>query len=206
MSTFFLSLFLVWRNGYLIWRILVLLAFTFCRFWSRPCAVRCFYYLLLCYTKFKQTQLWSAHNQDGGFDVSDYTSIRASLLGRWQHGVYIPVVVFGKLNYICPGMTDESLPHQRRSEFQKFADKAHGCGIRIIFDIPLNHCSVWGVSGVARASHHFEKRLNFSINPRKLPVWKRPIFYRSFSNRSEALVVAYQRLFFLDWSTVKVTD
>ena len=39
--------------------------------------------------------------------------------------------------------------------------------------------------GVAiRTSLRFEKRLNFSINPRKLS-----IFYRSFSNRSEALVV-----------------
>ena len=32
------------------------------------------------------------------------------------------------------------------------------------------------------ASLRFEKRLKFSINPRKLS-----IFYRSFSNRSEAL-------------------
>ena len=41
-----------------------------------------------------------------------------------------------------------------------------------------------------RASLRFEKRLNFSINP-----WKLPIFFRSFSNRSEALA-KYDVVFF----------
>ena len=41
----------------------------------------------------------------------------------------------------------------------------------------------WGCSVGIRALFQSEKRLNFSINPRKLS-----ILYRSFSNRNETLV------------------
>lgn len=57
--------------------------------------------------------------RDAGFDIRDYRNIRAGLLG---------------------------LPHEtpaevKQAEFRKFLEKAHAHGIRVIFDIAMNHTS-----------------------------------------------------------------
>lgn len=58
--------------------------------------------------------------KDAGFDISDYEMIRAELLG-------LP----------------EGAPKEARDEvFKSFIDEVHRRGIRVIFDIAMNHCSV----------------------------------------------------------------
>ena len=57
--------------------------------------------------------------KDAGFDISDYRSIRPDLLGL-----------------------SESAPNNEKAAvFKKFLDKAHKKGIRVIFDIAINHTS-----------------------------------------------------------------
>ena len=62
-------------------------------------------------------------------------------------------------------------------------------GVNMIFSIVASANMISSI--VARASLWLEKRLKFSINPRKLS-----IFYRAFPNRREALIVANMFFFF----------
>lgn len=57
--------------------------------------------------------------RDAGFDIRDYRNIRADLLG-------------------LPHDTPEEV---KQAEFRAFLDKAHENGIRVIFDIAMNHTS-----------------------------------------------------------------
>ncbi len=66
--------------------------------------------------------------KDAGFDISDYNKIRDSLTG-----------------------TDDKI-------FDKFIEEAHKRGIRVIFDIALNHCSI---------EHHWFKEAVENKNSRK---------------------------------------
>ncbi len=61
--------------------------------------------------------------KDAGFDISDYKSIRPDLLGA---------------------------TNEQTDVFDKFVDEAHKRGIKLIFDIAMNHCSEehpWFVEG-----------------------------------------------------------
>ncbi len=57
--------------------------------------------------------------RDAGFDIKDYRNIRASLLG-------------------LPDTTSQEVKQQ---EFRKFLTEAHDRGIRVIFDVAMNHTS-----------------------------------------------------------------
>ena len=57
--------------------------------------------------------------RDAGFDIRDYRNIRPGLFG-------------------LPDDTPEPI---KQAEFRKFLDKAHEFGIRVIFDIAMNHTS-----------------------------------------------------------------
>lgn len=57
--------------------------------------------------------------KDAGFDIKDYRSIRPDLLG----------------------LTDEASNEEKSEVFARFLDKAHSKGIRVIFDIAINHTS-----------------------------------------------------------------
>ena len=57
--------------------------------------------------------------KDAGFDIKDYRSIRPDLLG----------------------LTHESSNDEKAAVFAGFLDKAHKKGIRVIFDIAINHTS-----------------------------------------------------------------
>ena len=57
--------------------------------------------------------------KDAGFDISDYRSIRPDLLG----------------------LSQESTRQERAAVFEDFMQKAHDRGIRVIFDIAINHTS-----------------------------------------------------------------
>lgn len=57
--------------------------------------------------------------RDAGFDIKDYRNIRAELLGLPSH----------------------TSPELKQAEFRKFLEKAHEYGIRVIFDIAMNHTS-----------------------------------------------------------------
>jgi len=57
--------------------------------------------------------------KDAGFDIKDYRSIRPDLLG------------------LDPGASNE----EKAAVFARFLEKAHSKGIRVIFDIAINHTS-----------------------------------------------------------------
>ncbi len=57
--------------------------------------------------------------RDAGFDIKDYRNIRAELLG----------------------LPPDTSPEIKQAEFRKFLHKAHEYGIRVIFDIAMNHTS-----------------------------------------------------------------
>lgn len=57
--------------------------------------------------------------KDAGFDIKDYRSIRPDLLG----------------------LTDEASNEDKSKVFAGFLEKAHSKGIRVIFDIAINHTS-----------------------------------------------------------------
>ncbi len=57
--------------------------------------------------------------RDAGFDIKDYRNIRAELLG----------------------LPADTSPEIKQAEFRKFLEKAHEYGIRVIFDIAMNHTS-----------------------------------------------------------------
>ncbi|MCF8020237.1 MAG: alpha-glucosidase C-terminal domain-containing protein [Vallitaleaceae bacterium] len=58
--------------------------------------------------------------KDAGFDISDYEGIRASLLG----------------------LPEEATSEEKNMKFIAFIDEAHKKGIKVIFDIAMNHCSI----------------------------------------------------------------
>ncbi|PKM67640.1 MAG: alpha-amylase [Firmicutes bacterium HGW-Firmicutes-2] len=58
--------------------------------------------------------------KDAGFDISDYEGIRASLLG----------------------LPDDATSEEKNTIFKAFIDEAHKKGIKVIFDIAMNHCSI----------------------------------------------------------------
>lgn len=58
--------------------------------------------------------------KDAGFDISNYNAIRPSLLG----------------------LPEDASETDKNAVFDAFVKEAHGRGIRIIFDIAMNHCSV----------------------------------------------------------------
>jgi len=57
--------------------------------------------------------------KDAGFDISNYRSIRPDILN----------------------LPEDSTQAERNEKFAQFLKKAHERGIRVIFDIALNHCS-----------------------------------------------------------------
>lgn len=57
--------------------------------------------------------------RDAGFDIRDYRNIRSELLG----------------------LSSETQEEVKQAEFRKFLQKAHDHGIRVIFDIAMNHTS-----------------------------------------------------------------
>jgi maltose alpha-D-glucosyltransferase/alpha-amylase len=58
--------------------------------------------------------------KDAGFDISDYEGIRASLLG----------------------LPDDATSEEKNTIFKAFIEEAHKKGIKVIFDIAMNHCSI----------------------------------------------------------------
>jgi len=57
--------------------------------------------------------------RDAGFDIKDYQMIRADLLG----------------------LGEDATNQEKLSLFQDFLDEAHNRGLKVIFDIAMNHCS-----------------------------------------------------------------
>ncbi len=57
--------------------------------------------------------------RDAGFDIRNYDRIRSGLLG----------------------LTDDSSMEDRQEVFGHFLNEAHNRGIRVVFDIAINHCS-----------------------------------------------------------------
>jgi maltose alpha-D-glucosyltransferase / alpha-amylase len=57
--------------------------------------------------------------RDAGFDIKDYRNIRAELLG----------------------LPADTSPELKQAEFRQFLQRAHEYGIRVIFDIAMNHTS-----------------------------------------------------------------
>lgn len=57
--------------------------------------------------------------RDAGFDIKDYQMIRADLLG----------------------LGEDATNKEKLSLFQDFLDEAHNRGLKVIFDIAMNHCS-----------------------------------------------------------------
>ena len=62
----------------------------------------------------------SSPMKDAGFDISDYSAIRGDLLGEAKDGSQ----------------------EEKDEVFASFVEAAHEKGIRIIFDIAMNHCSM----------------------------------------------------------------
>ncbi|MDF1617137.1 alpha-amylase family glycosyl hydrolase [Petrocella sp. FN5] len=71
--------------------------------------------------------------KDAGFDISDYEGIRASLLG----------------------LPNDATSEEKNTVFKDFIDEAHQKGIKVIFDIAMNHCSI---------EHEWFKEARKSVN------------------------------------------
>lgn len=82
--------------------------------------------------------------RDAGFDIRDYKSIRADLLG----------------------LPEETPEETKQAAFRRFLEEAHKRGIRVIFDIALNHTS--------EEHHWFRESRKSPDNPfRDYYIWNR---------------------------------